>query len=268
MQNRTRKRQFTGMPWTIALVVSLAQELAIPMATFRYPRRVGTRTIATPPRERSSAGPLAGRSVCAERNRAAAASRECFRSQTDRLGASASASRSRAATPTAPSLRDERDGRHSYDRAIVLRGTRSRGARAAAPVLSRQCARRRSPIRAGARARRSARPSGRAWPYRPRGPDGDRQAVASRPRSRSRRRSAPARDGRCRPAGPPTAEANVPALAGQFPQYAADGVLGARAHLTAARNQGALFRLTGNRRWPHCGPMEHPDRADPPAARS
>ena len=48
---------------------------------------------------------------------------ECFRSRTDRPGASASASRSRAASPTAASLRDERDGRHSYDRAIVLRGT-------------------------------------------------------------------------------------------------------------------------------------------------
>ena len=33
-------------------------------------------------------------------------------------------------------------------------------------------------------------------------------------------------------------------------------------------NQGALFRLTGNRPWTHCGPMEHPDRADPAAAGS
>ena len=47
-------------------------------------------------------------------------------------------------------------------------------------------------------------------PHRPRGPDGDRQAVASRPRSRSRRRCAPARGGRCRHAGPRAAEANVP----------------------------------------------------------
>ena len=45
----------------------------------------------------------------------------------------------------------------------------------------------------------------------PRGPDGDRRAAASRPRSRSRRRSPPTRGGRSRPAGPPTAEANVPA---------------------------------------------------------
>ena len=28
-------------------------------------------------------------------------------------------------------------------------------------------------------------------------------------------------------------------------------------------NPGALFRLTGNRGWPHCGPVEHPDHADP-----
>ena len=29
------------------------------------------------------------------------------------------------------------------------------------------------------------------------------------------------------------------------------------------REPRSAFRLTGNRPWPHCGPMEHPDRADP-----
>ena len=80
---------------------------------------------------------------------------------------------------------------------------------------------------------------------------------ASRPRSRSRRRSAPARDGRSRPTGPSTAEANVPALAGQFAQYAADSVLGARAHLTAARNQERFFAsqvTEGGPIWPHGTP--------------
>ena len=40
---------------------------------------------------------------------------------------------------------------------------------------------------------------------------------------------------------PSTAETTVPALAGQFPQYAANGVPGARARLTAARNQERFF---------------------------
>ena len=77
------------------------------------------------------------------------------------------------------------------------------------------------------------------------------------PWTRGRRRSAPARGGRSRPAGPPTAEANVPALAGQFPQYAADGVLGARADLTAARNQERFFAsqvTAGGPIWPHGTP--------------
>ena len=43
------------------------------------------------------------------------------------------------------------------------------------------------------------------------------------------------------PSGPPGPEASVLALAGQFAQYAADGVLGARAHLTAARNEERFF---------------------------
>ena len=47
------------------------------------------------------------------------------------------------------------------------------------------------------------------------------------------------------------------ALAGQFAQYAADTVLGASARLTAARTKERFF-VTGNRRWPHCGPMKHP----------
>ena len=78
-------------------------------------------------------------------------------------------------------------------------------------------------------------------PCRPRGPDGDRQAVASRPRSRSRRRSAPARGGRCRPAGPPTAEANVPALAGQFASVRGGRRSRSPRPPDSGANQGALF---------------------------
>ena len=54
-----------------------------------------------------------------------------------------------------------------------------------------------------------------AMPCRPRGPDGDRQAVASRSR---RRRPAPARAARCRPPEPPTGGGNVPAFCCQFSQ--------------------------------------------------
>ena len=76
-------------------------------------------------------------------------------------------------------------------------------------------------------------------------------------RSRSRRRSTPARGGRCRPTGPPTAETNVPALTGQFPQHAADGVLGARGHLTAARTRERFFAsqvTAGGPIWPRGTP--------------
>ena len=75
-------------------------------------------------------------------------------------------------------------------------------------------------------------------PWRARGPDGDRQAVVSRPRSRSRRRCAPARGGRCRRAGPTNRRGERSSLAGRFPQDAVDGVLSAGADLTAgARTQ-------------------------------
>ena len=105
-------------------------------------------------------------------------------------------------------------------------------------------------------------------PWRARGPDGDRQAVASRPRSRIRRRSAPALDGRSRPTGPPTAKENVPALAGQLASVHGERRSRSPRPPNSGTNQGALFRLTGNRPWPHCGPTEHLDRADPPAATS
>ena len=39
------------------------------------------------------------------------------------------------------------------------------------------------------------------------------------------------------PAGPSTAETNVPARAGELAQYAADGVPRARSHVTAARTK-------------------------------
>ena len=92
--------------------------------------------------------------------------------------------------------------------------------------------------RAGARASRSGRP------FRTRicrGARADQMAIAkpsaSPPRSRSRRRSPPTRGGRSRPAGPSTAETNVPARAGELAQYAADGVPRARSHVTAARTK-------------------------------
>ena len=125
------------------------------------------------------------------------------------------------------------------------------------------------PIRADARSRRSARTSGRAWAV---SPGADHIAIAkpsaSPPRSRSRRRSPPTQGGRSRPAGPSTAEANVPARAGELAQYAADGVPRARSHVTAARTKERFLASQVTARGPHCGPMEHPDRAGPPAARS
>jgi hypothetical protein len=62
-------------------------------------------------------------------------------------------SRSLATTTAAPSLSDERDRRRNDDRAILLRGPRSRRLSASASFISRQCAAQRSPIRSEARAR-------------------------------------------------------------------------------------------------------------------
>jgi hypothetical protein len=105
-------------------------------------------------------------------------------------------------------------------------------------------------------------------PCDPRGPDGDPQAVASRPRSRKRRRCAPPRrGGRYRPAGPPSPETKRSALASQFPQSAADGVLRARADLTAARTKERFFASQATSWWP-IWPLGAPRPSDPLAARN
>ena len=160
----------------------------------------------------------------------------------------------RARPECSPSFATDTTARPAVLRTIALRRNTIARRRAEAPVLPRQCAARRSPIRADARGRRSARPFRTGMGRIARA---DHMAIvkpsASRPRSRSRRRSAPARDGRSRPAGPSTAEANVPALARQLAQYAADGVLGARAGLTAARNEERFFAsqvTAGGPIWP------------------
>ena len=133
--------------------------------------------------------------------------------------------------------------------------------------MSRQCAGRRSPIRAGAQTRRSAQPSERAGAVSP----ADQMAIVKPP--------LPGLDHVADAAPRPHEVVDVAPPGHQpprrifqrspasSPQYAADGVPVARAHLTATRTK-ERFRLTGNRPWPHCGPTEHLDRADPPAARS
>ena len=133
--------------------------------------------------------------------------------------------------------------------------------RAAAPVLPRQRARRRSPIRAGARARRSARPSGRALGRVDRA---DQRAIVKPSRLGLDHAATPlrARPGwSMSPHRATTAEANIPALAGQLASVRGERRPRSPRPPDSSANQGALFRLTGNRPWPHCGPTEHPDRA-------
>ena len=68
------------------------------------------------------------------------------------------------------------------------------------------------------------------------------------------------------PAGPPGAAANVPALAGEFAQYAADGVPEARADLTAARNQERFFAsqvTAGGPLWPRGTPRPRRSSSSP-----
>ena len=158
-----------------------------------------------------------------------------------------------------PSFARDTTARPAVLRAIALRRDTIARRRAEAPVLPRQCTRRRSPIRAGTRSRRSARTSGRAWAV---SPGADHMAIAkpsaSPPRSRSRRRSPPTRGGRSRPAGPSTAEANVPARAGELAQYAADGVPRARSHLTAARTKERFFASQVTARGPIVAPWNTP----------
>jgi hypothetical protein len=148
-------------------------------------------------------------------------------------------------------LRHESDGRHM---------PRSRGlSGSAGDSLSRQCTERRSPepCWCSSPSLRPTLPTG--MPCEPRGPDGDPQAVASRPRSRKRRRCAPPRrGGRYRPAGHQTPRRNVPR------SPASPSVRGGRRSQSPRRphsgtNQGALFRITGNQLVAPYGPLEHPD---------
>ena len=97
-------------------------------------------------------------------------------------------------------------------------------------------------------------------PCYPRGPDGDRHAVASRPRSRSRRRSTRARGGRCRPAGPPTAEANVPRSSASSLSTRRMAFWESGAEALAARTQERFFAsqvTAGGPIWPRGAPRPH-----------
>ena len=82
-------------------------------------------TASTDPAARSDRPASADRAIALRGTQSCRSSEpdECFRFRTDRRRACASTCRSQAAIPAAASLRDERDGRHGYDRAIVLRGT-------------------------------------------------------------------------------------------------------------------------------------------------
>jgi hypothetical protein len=132
-------------------------------------------------------------------------------------------------------------------------------------VLPRQFAARRSPIRAGAQARRSTRPSGP--PYR--AARADQMAIvkpsASRPRSRSRRRSALHEMVDAAPAGhqPPR---------GMCQRSPASSLSTRRTAFSDSAQHGdgarprALFRLTSNRRWPHMAhgtPRPRPSSSSP-----
>ena len=122
---------------------------------------------------------------------------------------------------------------------------------------ARDCRRSRRVVRG--LAVRAAAASARAWAV---SPGADHMAIAkpssSPPRSRSRRRSPPTRGGRSRPAGPSTAEANVPARASELAQYAADGVPRARSHLTAARTKERFFASQVTARGPIVAPWNTP----------
>jgi len=121
--------------------------------------------------------------------------------------------------------------------------------------MPRQSEERRSPTRAGARARRPARPSGRTRT------DGPAVPIAIiKPRNAARPPERPAR----RSHAPATSRQRKRlVLAGQFPQHTPDGILGARADPMAARNQECFFASKVNAVapwWPH-GPRR-PCRAN------
>ena len=93
-------------------------------------------------------------------------------------------------------------------------------------------------------------------PCRARGPNGDRQTVASRPRSQPTPPYA-RRDGRCRPAAPPTAAAKVPALAGQVPSAHRGRRSRTPRNAVTARSQERFFASQVTARgpiWPHGTP--------------
>jgi hypothetical protein len=119
-------------------------------------------------------------------------------------------------------------------------------------MLSRREAGRRSPIGAGARVRRPA------------DPQDARERMRRRPRSRSSSLASAPRTPPCPctscPMSPRRSHRparNCPALCCQLSQDAADGVLGVRGHLTAARTKERSFASqinAGGPIWPHGTP--------------
>ena len=173
----------------------------------------------------------------------------------------------RARLECSPSFATEKTARPAVLRTIALRRNTIARRRPAAPVLPRQCADRRSPTRAGARVRRSGRP------FRTRicrVARADQMAIVKPPLlGLDRVADAAPRLHGMGDVAPPGHQPPRRTFRARRPVPSARGERCSRSPRPPHRgaNQGALFRLTGNRRWPHCGPMEHPDRADPPTAR-
>ena len=79
-----------------------------------------------------------------------------------------------------------------------------------------------------------------------------------RPGSRFRRRSEPARElAMSPPPGDQLPMRTFQRSPARSPQHTADDALEPHANVVACAKPRALFRLTGNRRWPHRGPTEH-----------
>jgi len=143
----------------------------------------------------------------------------------------------------------------------------ARPARQCRRFTSRRCAGQRSPIGAGARVRPAARPSGRAC----RVTRADQMAIVTLSRLgldhvvdaalRVHEVVDVAPPGHRPPRRTFRARRPVPSVRGGWRS-------GSPALRLWRREPRSAFRLRGNRPWPHCGPTEHPDRADPPTARS
>ena len=95
-----------------------------------------------------------------------------------------------------------------------------------------------------------------------------RRAAASRRRLRSRRRSEPAPGLRCRPRRTTDRRGERSSARRPAPLSTRRTAFSDSVPTQWRRETKSAFPIRGNRSWPHCGPMEHPDRADPPAARS